>query len=519
MSILRYTLCCVAAAAATSAFAAEIHSNGEGGGPWTAASTWHGGRVPSTADVAVVAMRDTVVFDGAEAEGLSCRALYIDPEGAFTFKAGDQRLALTVAGPVESYGAIRIDATESPRAVMELRLGGPAPADRVLRLMKGASFLAYGTEGMATGARNVRVSAVSPADGSTRLPVVLIAGEETMVDIHFSRLADVVIEASGLDNTGARSRERLNILGNQFTGLARVSLTACDTPTIRNNRFQSSRTPLEEPAIAVNLCKLAEIRGNRIEGSGYTHGVRALSDVDASIAENVISDCGIGVAAQGNNVMIKDDFISGASTGLRLDGAVAVVENVAIEKAAAPLHLSKSSAQLTSLRVGEGPADAPLLALESSAVTLLNANIGADRIRTSGPAPAGGWVESMQYLIVKVSGKLPAATEVAVRTAAVSGGVPVGKADLNVRNSPAFLSAEGLTPLPSSLKPLIVRSWRIGADGKKVNAPFYDLTLSSRPTAAGEQPKMLKTQVIEPTDAWFRAEPNKTEATVEVTLP
>ena len=41
------------------AMAAEIHSNGRGGGKWDDPATWHSGVVPAADDTVVIAMRDT----------------------------------------------------------------------------------------------------------------------------------------------------------------------------------------------------------------------------------------------------------------------------------------------------------------------------------------------------------------------------------------------------------------------------------------------------------------------------
>jgi hypothetical protein len=125
----------------------------------------------------------------------------------------------------------------------------------------------------------------------------------------------------------------------------------------------------------------------------------------------------------------------------------------------------------------------------------------------------------MAYLVAQVKGSRPAEAEVRVRTASASGGPPANAADLNVRNSPAKLTADGLTPLPRTLRPLIVRTWSIGRDGKEKVAPFYDLSVTAPGATEGAPAAVLKTQTVEPKETWDRLEPNKPVATVEVTLP
>jgi hypothetical protein len=182
--------------------------------------------------------------------------------------------------------------------------------------------------------------------------------------------------------------------------------------------------------------------------------------------------------------------------------------------------ISAATVQLTDLCFDGLPPTNLAMTVESSAVSLLNCNVAAEQIQV-GTTPVPGtapFVQSMQYIVAQVKGARPPEAQMEVRTAAKSGGPPQGVADLNVRNSPAKLSAQGLTPLPRSLKPLIVRSWSIGRDRKKVESPFYDLIVSTPGAKEGEPSKVLKTQVVEPKNTWFRPDPNQAAPTVEVAL-
>ena len=48
---------------------------------------------------------------------------------------------------------------------------------------------------------------------------------------------------------------------------------------------------------------------------------------------------------------------------------------------------------------------------------------------------------------------------------------------------------------------MILSSWRIGLDGKRQHAPFYDLKVLA-PADPGVKPKVLHQQRIEPSDSW-----------------
>jgi len=496
---------------------AEIHSNGRGGGPWSDRATWHGKRVPTAADSVVVAMRDIVAVDMDDSDTVSCKDVFLDPEGVLTFTPG-MAAVLTIDGSIDSYGVIRIDGTAAGGRA-ELRVLGDAGAQPELRLRENSGLLIYGDKQRADGDETAVLSCVSRDPAQPHTPLMVQASTHTMLDIHHSRLVDVVVNASGVDNTGVRPKERLNIIANAFVGQSRLNLYACDTPVVRNNRFRAPLPSLAAAAIQTNLAKLAEIRGNRING-GYSTGVSVLNDTDSAIAENVISGCAKGIYAHGNNTMIQDNLVAHCPIGVQLHTARDVIENVIVEGAGTAFSFIKASVQVTSCRIENLQDGGMPMVLEESSVTLLNCNLEAEDLTLGTEPPVDApWAQSMQYLVAKIGGQLPAGLEITVGTATVSGGVPANKADLNVRNSPTYIDPEGMTPLPRSMQCLIVRSWHLSAAGTKVNAPFYDLTVWAAPAAEGQARKPLKTELIEPTADWFRPDPDKPIPTLEVKLP
>lgn len=504
---------------AQSATAREIHSNGLGGGRWTDAASWHGAAVPTSTDVVVIATGDTIVFDGNDINQPSCRQILIDPRGTLTFKADNAQHTLNVAGSVEAYGMIRMEGALAPSGTMELRLTAPANDERVVRLLRDSALIANGAEGLPEGGRNVIIAGCDPAPGKPRRSAAIKAGAGTMLDIRRARMAGVVLEATAIDNTGFKPNERLNLTENQFVDLARIVLNECDTPSVQKNTFEYPGQPaVAAHAIKLSQCRLAEIKDNIITGR-IDAAIAAGNDVDSSATGNTITGARCGISWHGQNAMLRANEINDCLIGVYIAEASGVLEGLIVRRTTKAISAFKSPIQITDFRVEDLPTNGIALSVDACSVTVLNANLATNQISLGAPPAAEPWVQTMQYLIVQVKGQRPPNTLIEACTAAASGGPPKNAADLNVRNSPAKLSPDGLTPLPRSLRPLIIRSWSIDRAGKKVEAPFYDLVVTAPAAKAGEAPRVLKSMTIEPKDTWFRPAPNQPEATVEVVLP
>lgn len=496
--------------------AAEIHSNMRGGGLWSDPRTWHGGKVPTPEDSVVVAMRDTVVFDLEETTGPTCGNLYIDPEGMLTFKPSGGHLVLTVNGSVESYGTIRINAVETPQTVCELRLLAVPEEQRNIRLMEGASLLVYGHKGFAERERNV-VIATDSADPAQPKSTSITAERHAMIDLNHSELRNVVVQASTIDNTGAQADERLNIIGNVLLGLSRIDLYRCDTPVIQDNILDSAGVQVPQAAIYLAIGKLGQIKGNQIAGI-YGTGIHIWNDQSSVCTDNVINNCDHGVQWQGSDGVIRNNAITDCANGMTAQPSTGVVENVVVQNAARnAFYFSSCQMQMTGCRAETSAPEAVSLAADSSQLTLLNCDIPYQRMAVQN-RPQDSF-QTMQFLVVKVTGNVPPSAQVEVRTAEISGGIPIGKADLNVRNSPAKLDDAAMTPLPGTQRSLVVRSWSIGVDKSKVSAPFYDIRVLAPQTQTGVAPQVLASVTVDPADSWQRPEPDAPIPTVEITVP
>jgi len=504
--------------------AKEIHSNGLGGGRWSDAATWRGGAIPTAEDDAVVAARDTVLFDRDDADKPTCKQLILDPNSNFAFQSGLGRRTLTVNGPIEAYGSLKMHAPGASDE-MEIRLVSEIDAERVIKLQHGGALLVLGRADMPDGKRTAAISTpkVVPPK-KTEAPVEIRGIARTVVDLQNARLDNVVVLASGIDNTGAKPNERCNLVGNRFTSFGRVAVQSCDTPAIVRNDFEGPAAGIVRPAaIEVGYSPLADIRGNRVVGP-FAVGI-SIGYCECSVIGNSVANCPTGILWHGGSAMLKQNTIRACGVGLNLRTTSGSVEDTEIDKANTPITVAATKAQLTSVMV-TNPATNQLLDLQGSSVGLLNCNIRPDQVRIDPAAKSGAKkvrgeepLETLMFLVVAVKGKIPPRAQVELVTANPEKPLAPGASDLNVRNSPAAVRPDGFTPLPASLTPLIVKSWRMEEDGEVVPAPEYTLTVWEPPTEPGGKPRVLKTLKLKPDDKWYRSKPNDLISTLEVKLP
>lgn len=516
------TFLVVVALSARTLPAVEIHSNGQGGGNWNSPTTWHGGKVPQSLDTVVIAMRDTVAYDRVGILTPACAGLFLDPEAILTFKQAEGKTVLAVDGSIESYGVIKIDGTKSRDGSYELRVVSRPGLQNVIRLLQDSALLVYGREGLPENARNVIIHGAVIEGTAGVIPTMISNTTSAMVDVQRATLKNVQFYISSLDNTGAKPNERLNLIHNQFHGQSNLVMVACDTPAVRNNEFRKGLQTGDYYAIHGNGNKLADISANSFIGS-FTHGVYLTNDTDSPIINNRFEGCKLGIYWHGANGIIKKNRLERCHVGVYLDVGTAVLEDISIEQPMFGVQVANSvTHQLTSCRIEKVQKGGSALHLISGAATAVNCNISPDQIKLEG-TPAGGvpFLQTMDYVIVKVTGNIPTGSTVQVQTAAASGGVPAGKADLNVSNSPNRLNANHETMWPVSTRCLTVKSWIIAANKQRINAPFYDVSVVAPPVGdkPGQPPRVLAKQMVEPALTWFQINPAAPQPTFEVKLP
>ena len=478
------------------AAAAEVASNGTGGGPWTDPATWRGNAVPGAADDVVIRKFDVVTFDRDGGGKPSCRKLLVDPKGVLLFKTGVGKLVCAVAEEVEAFGTIKLDGTKAAADAHELRLLGDTPEKRRVKLGRGGGLLLYGRAGLSEGKQNAALTA--PAGTGDELPGLVEADRMTTIDWQRARVDNVKLVAKNLDNTGARPNERINVIECEFTGQGRILCEGCDTPAIRNNRFSyPGAKPLTEPAINVAACPLAEIKGNTVRG-GFALGIGVSRLSDGVLIGNVVEKCGAGVGGGAGlpNLMVKDLTVRGCEVGLRIEGAPGgVLEGVTVDGATTALHVQNATLQLTDFRVKDLALKGVGVVTEGGVLRLLGGNLTPYHFKVAPPAGATAVpVTAVQHLVVTVKGGPPGAL-VAVRTNDPK--LPADAADPNVRNSPAAV-VDGQTPAPRSFTPLAIKTWSLGLNGQLSAAPEYTVTVLGPPASEGAARPVLKTMTFAP---------------------
>src|SRR6185295_7730642 len=246
--------------------AAEVTSNGTGGGNWSDPATWRTKAVPAATDDVVISKGDSVVFDRNDGgDKVTCQKLYLDPASVLSWKTGAGAMMLTLSDALESYGVVKLDGTKAATDLLVLRLVGATPEKRTVKFIKGAGLVVMGRPNLPDGKLNVALASRPKVDEKkNETPKASIElGEGTMLEMQHADVVNFTVAPTGIDNTGAKPNERLNVVGCKFTGHAGIVCTSCDTPVFANNTFEHIG-PHFPQAIYLNSCSLAEIRGNKV---------------------------------------------------------------------------------------------------------------------------------------------------------------------------------------------------------------------------------------------------------------
>lgn len=501
--------------------AADVSSNGFGGGAWSDPATWRGKTVPGPKDDVVIQKQDVVTFDRDHGAGVTCKRLQIDPKGVLLFKTGVGKLVMSVSEGIETYGAIKLDGTRSAKDYHELALVGETADKRKIKVGKGGALLLYGnTRPPPPGYGNVVLSAPQPPDAKEPGLEGMVEGEGSiMIDWQRAYIQDVKLHVLKIDNTGARPNERINVVENRFTGLGRIWLQYCDTPVVARNvvDFPGTKEWETQAGISVTYGPLAEVKDNTVKGK-FNFGLVLSYGTDIVATGNIIQGSTIGLNAVGSaNFMGKQTVIRGCQAGVRFDSMSGVLEDTLVEGATTPYYQQTASMTVTHFRADKSPKDAVGVFHEGTTLSLLNTTFLPTQFKFgTQPAPKEGPptvpVTCLQYLVVGVK-DAPADCLVEVRTA----GLAADAADPNVRNSPAPL-IKGRTPLATSLNTLIVKSWTLDAKGKPAPAPEYTVKVLGPAAKEGAARPVLKMLNYRPAENAFRPTLDDATPTLEVSL-
>jgi len=499
-------------------FAAEIYSNGVGGGAWSDPSTWRGGKVPAAEDTAVISSHDSINFD-ADGEAVTCASLSIDPEGVLHIKGapgGGSRI-MTVAGSIDLFGTIRMDAANSPGSNVELRLAGRDKAGRTVRIGKRGGLLTFGAEGVDYDDLNVRIRNVSAQEEGDGRDASIVAGDGAILDLRFASFHNVKISGTRLDNTGYEAGEGFNVVGCSFTGLSSVSAVYCDTPRIADCRFHIETNDRPPFGISVTRCSLPEISGNHVSGR-FNHGIQIIHSTDATAINNFVTRSKYGFYWVGPNGMAHGNRTHTCNIAFYGSEMTGLIQEQEVKQCFRAIQMLRSDVQVRDLKWREPTGDPQPINMNASAGIFVNLPFGADALVAGSMEPKAAnkpVAIAMYYLIVNVNGKRRPGMNVSVRTE----GLADGKPDPNVRNGAAPVLSNGLTPLPQSMEPILVRAWEFDRKGKASPAPSYVVTLWE-PTGDAKSPRRtLATTTVTPDKTWYREQPNATVGTIEMTIP
>jgi len=508
----------------------EVHTNGTGGGAWSDPESWRKKKVPGPDDEAIIARGDVIVFDRNDDGKVTCKQLSIDPRGGLTFKRGGGKITMVVGGMIESFGTIKMQANDKADDLFELRLQAEKLEQRQLKLQKGGALLVYGR----ALKPNVILSSTVPKAKDPKLPPLdPTGGIDTtdggvMLDLKHAVIVDIEVRARTIDNTGAKPNERVNVVGCQFRERGRVYVLGCDTALVADNDFDSGKHNLPYAAITLYGSPLAEVKNNKIKGM-YSSGISGTAQTDSVVANNTIEKCSSGIYWYGTNGMLKQCTIRDCSVGVILTSASGVVEDIVCENCVTGYHHGGATTQLNNFQFKNPPKnnkDVTPVLFGSGPLTMVNCAFSIKDVKLpakfeptvnkDGPPPPQ--IETMQYLVLGVKGKVPAGVQAHVRTTKPAVALPAGAVDLNIRNTPARFFKD-LTPLPRSLEPIILKAWSVDHLGRYAAAPEYAVSIVEPAAKEGMPGRVLRTVTVTPAETWARPVPNELKATVEVTLP
>jgi parallel beta-helix repeat protein len=481
--------------------------------------------LPTAEDDAVIAARDTVVFDRDDSAKPTCKQLILDPKSTLTFQSGLGKRTLTVDGPVEIYGAFKM-AAQAAGDELALQLSASTAAERTIKVERGGALLVSGRPFAPGTQPNARITVTAPAEGKVAASAEVTVANKGAIDVQNTWLHQTLVTVNGIDNTGAKPNERCNLLGNLFTAQSTVTLVGCDSAVVARNTFEAREGARPKAAaIRVTSCPLAEIRENQVTGR-YWFGIELLSS-ECVVSGNRVQNCTHGIHCTRSPILLKSNWIHQCDLGIRTTLVTGISEELTLEQCPLPALIEASTLQLSGVRLLKPPDKADsTIRLADGNLQLLNCDLKPADISVVNTRPtqssseaADPAVQSMAFLVVKLTGTAPRNARVRLQTARPGAPLAAGALDLNVRNSPAPVRPEGTTPLPSTLVPLIVKSWSLNASGTAAESPAYTLEVLGSPGDPGAPPVVLKSITVKPDPSWFRSSPNAPEPTLEVSLP
>ncbi len=498
--------------------AAEIYSNGTGGGAWSDPSSWRGNRVPGPDDEVFIRLFDAISFDKNDDGKISCRMIEVQPRGIFQFKAGAGKAVCVVAEGIVTNGAVKLDGTKDARDFFELRLVGTTLAKRKIKLNKGSGLLLYGKPDLPGGKKNVLVS--GPTTDKIKEAAVVEVEGQAAIDWQRAHLLNVRLSALKLDNTGAKPQERIQLVGNRHEGLSSVLIHSCDTPVVKDNDFvYAGPLNVVDAGLTTAFSPLAEIKNNRFEGN-YNIALLLNSQNDTTVQGNTFTGCLHAVRSDAGlgEVMMKSNAFVKCYHALHFVGSTGNIESTTVDEAFHALFAQNANLQVTGLVVQKTVPKGHAIHQTYGQLSLLNCNISPTDVKISqigALVPPPVTVRCQQYVWASVVGA-PEGSLLDLQTKGVE--LKPGTFDRNIRNTPVPIVG-GKTPGPQDVNALIVLSWSLNEKGMPLPIPEYTLKILG-PAPSEDAPRpLLKTSVYQPPANGFIENLNDAKPNLEVKVP
>jgi len=281
-------------AVASLVFAGEpVRSNGKGGGPWSAPTTWQGGKVPSGQPV-VVLSKDVVDLDASAGPVLVCEEIEVDPQGALRV-VGKNKTTLTVqvGKALRVFGGLMVDFSKDPEGRFECVMTNAVERPPEFLVSDGCKIVCKGAPGAAPNVAFRIVTNALPAGATAPKSVALTLGPKMYIDFESALLEGFDIQATGMDGSGVKFNERCSFRNCQFLR-SHVTFSYCKKIEFEGNRI--SDTPAQTQGVYFLGVLNSRFTSNVVERTASSMaGFHSYGSSDCELADNIFRNCYYGM--------------------------------------------------------------------------------------------------------------------------------------------------------------------------------------------------------------------------------
>jgi parallel beta-helix repeat protein len=492
-----------------SAFAEPIRSNGKGGGAWSAATTWQGGKVPAGEPVAILG-KDVVDLD----TNAACEELVVDPQGALRVVGKSKTmLTLTLRKALRVFGGVMVDFSKDREGRFECVWTNAEASGFEFLLSDGCKLIGKGASGTTGAPPNVvfRIATNAlPAGATVPKPIPLTLGTKMLVECENVVLEGFEIQATGMDGSGLKFNERCSFRGCHFIR-SPVTFQYCKKIEFEGNVSSDS------PAHGVYLygASNSRITSNLfLRCAPSTAGISSYGSTDCELADNTVRSCyyGMNFVACSEIIFSKNRYEQNLY-GLFLNSCSRITGQSCLFDSNTVSHLHATFASPVEYRFFD-------CVFQNTPTNVNCASIGVDGtvlvdivnspFQTYQKDGARGPLTFSAYVDVFVTneqgeplGRVPLRVLSGAKVAATSRTEAVG-------------ARTGYTPLPSTHRPLVVPWFRFApSEGLTNPAKSLSYQLEADGTTLGYTKQTVPLVVDE---TFVRPDPNKPTKTITIKL-